>query len=135
MIPRCTYTDPEIATVGLTETEARERGVAVDVLFEEMTHNDRAVVDGETTGFAKLLLARGTDQIVGATIVATQAGDMLNEITLAMTRKLGMSALAGTIHSYPTQGEVIKRLGDQFSRRRLTPFVKRLFARWFAWTR
>jgi pyruvate/2-oxoglutarate dehydrogenase complex dihydrolipoamide dehydrogenase (E3) component len=134
VIPRCTYTDPEVAAVGLTEGEARERGVEVDVLVEEMSHNDRAVLDGETAGFAKVLLKRGTDQIVGATIVASHAGDMLNEITFAMTRSLGLSALSGTIHAYPAQSEVIKRLADQFSRRRLTPFVKRLFARWFSWT-
>ena len=135
VIPRCTFTDPEVAGVGLTEAEAFERGVAVDVLVEEMSRNDRAVVDGETAGFAKLLLNRGTDQIVGATIVASNAGDMLNEITLAMTAKLGLSSLAKTIHPYPTQGEIIKRLADQSQRRRLTPFVKRLFEQWFAWTR
>ena len=134
VIPRCTYTDPEVAATGLTEVEARKRGVAVDVLVEEMSGNDRAVLDGETAGFAKLLLKRGTDQIVGATIVASHAGDMLNELTLAMTTKTGLSTLARTIHPYPTQGEVIKRLADQFSRRRLTPFVKRLFACWFSWT-
>ena len=135
VIPRCTYTDPEVAAVGLTEAEARECGVAVDVLVEEMSDNDRAVLDGETAGFAKLLLKRGTDQIVGATIVASHAGDMLNELTLAMTTKIGLSTLARTIHPYPTQGEVVKRLADQFSRRRLTPTVKWLFAKWFAWTR
>lgn len=135
VFPRCTYTSPEVAVVGLTEAEARERGVAVDVLVEEMSGNDRAVVDGETEGFAKVLLKRGTDQIVGATIVASNAGDMLNEITLAMTAKLGLSSLAKTIHPYPTQSEIIKRLADQSQRRRLTPFVKWLFARWFAWTR
>lgn len=135
VIPRCTFTDPEIAVVGLTETEARERGLAVDVLVEPMSHIDRAVLDGETAGFAKVLLKRGTDRIVGATIVATGAGDMLNEITLAMTAKLGLSSLAKTIHPYPTQGEVLKRLADQWSRRRLTPTVKRLFETWFRWTR
>ncbi|MBC7821477.1 MAG: mercuric reductase [Planctomycetaceae bacterium] len=134
VIPRCTYTAPEIAAVGLTEAEARERGVAVDVLVEEMSHNDRAVLDGETAGFAKMLLKRGTDQIVGATIVAANAGDMLNEITLVMAANLGLGALASTIHPYPTQGEVIKRLADQFSRRRLTPTVKWWFEKWFAWT-
>ena len=134
VIPRCTYTSPEVAVVGLTEAEARERGVAVEVLVEELSSNDRAVVDGETEGFAKVLLKRGTDQIVGATIVAANAGDMLNEITLTMTAKLGLSALAKTIHPYPTQGEVIKRLADQSQRRRLTPFVKRIMARWFAWS-
>ena len=134
VIPRCTFTDPEVAVVGLTEAEARERGVAVDVLIEELSHNDRAVLDGETSGFAKVLLRRGGDEIVGSTIVASNAGDMLNEITLAMTTKLGLGALAKTIHPYPTQSEVIKRLADQSQRRRLTPFVKRLFERWFAWT-
>ena len=134
VIPRCTYTDPEVAVVGLTEAEARERGVAVDVLIEEMSRNDRAVLDGETSGFAKVLLERGTDQIVGATIVASNAGDMLNELTLAMTAKIGMSVIGLAIHPYPTQAEVIKRLADQLSRRRLTPFVKRIFKLWFDWT-
>ncbi len=134
VIPRCTYTDPEIAAVGLSEAEARERGIAVDVLIEQLSHIDRAVLDGETEGFAKVLVKRGTDQIVGATIVASNAGDMLNELTLAMTAKLGMGSLAKTIHPYPTQAEIIKRLADQFQRRRLTPAVKKWFARWFAWT-
>ncbi len=131
VIPRCTYTDPEVAVVGLTETEARERGLAVEVLVEDLSHNDRAVVDGETSGFAKVLLQPATDRILGATIVAANAGDMLNEITLAMTAKLGLNSLARTIHPYPTQAEVIKRLADQFSRRRLTPTVKWLFEKWF----
>ncbi len=131
VIPRCTFTDPEVAVVGLTEWEAREAGVAVDVLVEEMSHNDRAVLNGETSGFAKVLLQRGSDRILGATIVARHAGEMLNEITLAMTAKLGLGALARTIHPYPTQAEVLKRLADQAQRRRLTPFVKRLLAWWF----
>ena len=76
-----------------------------------------------------------TSPCVGAEIVASHAGDMLNELTLAMTAQIGLSTLARTIHPYPTQGEVIKRLADQFSRRRLTPNVKWLFAKWFAWTR
>ncbi len=134
VIPRCTYTDPEIAAVGLTEAEAREQNIAVDVLIEELSHNDRAVLDGETDGFAKVLVRRGTDQIIGATIIASNAGDMLNELTLAMTAKLGLGSLAKTVHPYPTQAEVIKRLADQFQRRRLTPTVKEWFARWFAWT-
>ncbi len=134
VIPRCTYTDPEIAEVGLTEIEAREQGLAVDVLVEELSHVDRAVLDGETNGFAKVLVRKGTDQIIGATIVATNAGDMLSELTLAMTARVGLGTLAKTIHPYPTQAEVIKRLADQFQRRRLTPFVKKLLERWFAWT-
>lgn len=135
VIPRCTYTDPEVAVVGMTEAEACELGIAVDVLVEEMSRIDRAVLDKESDGFSKVLLQRGTDRIVGATIVASNAGDMLNEITLAMTAKLGLSALAKTIHPYPTQAEVLKRLADQAQRRRLTPFVKRVFEQWFSWTR
>ena len=134
VIPRCTFTEPEIAAVGLTESEAHECNIAVDVLIEELSHNDRAVLDGETNGFAKVLLKRGTDQIIGATIVASNAGDMLNELTLAMTAKLGLGSLAKNIHPYPTQAEIIKRLADQFQRRRLTPTLKWWLARWFAWT-
>ena len=134
VIPRCTFTEPEIAAVGLTEVEASQRNIAVDVLIEELSHNDRAILDGETDGFAKVLLKRGTDQIIGATIVASNAGDMLNELTLAMTAKLGLGSLAKNIHPYPTQAEIIKRLADQFQRHRLTPTLKRWFARWFAWT-
>lgn len=119
----------------MTEAEACELGIAVDVLVEEMSRIDRAVLDKESDGFSKVLLQRGTDRIVGATIVASNAGDMLNEITLAMTAKLGLSALAKTIHPYPTQAEVLKRLADQAQRRRLTPFVKRVFEQWFSWTR
>ena len=134
VIPRCTFTDPELAVVGLTEAEARERGVAIDVLVEEFSHNDRAVLEGQTAGFAKLLLKRGTDQIVGATIVGASAGEMISEITLAMTAKLSLGSLAKTIHPYPTHSEIIKRLADQSQRRRLTPKVQWLFAKWFGWT-
>lgn len=135
VIPRCTYTDPEVASVGLTEAEANAQGIACEVLHEELSQVDRAVLDGETIGFAKILVQCGSDQILGATIVAPNAGEMLNEVTLAMTAQIGLNTLARTIHPYPTQAEVIKRLADQFQRRRLTPFVKRLLDRWFAWTR
>lgn len=134
VIPRCTFTDPEIAAVGLTESEARERGIAVDVLVEDLSHVDRAVVDSETNGFAKILLQRGTDRILGATIVASNAGEMLSEITLAMTARLGVRAFAKTIHPYPTQSEVLKRLADQFQRQRLTPMLKKILEHWFSWT-
>ncbi len=134
VIPRCTFTDPEIACVGMTETEAAACDIKVEVLREEMSHIDRAFLDGETSGFAKVLLRAGSDEILGATIVASNAGDMINEITLAMTARLGLGSIAKTVHPYPTQAEILKRLADQAQRRRLTPFVKRLFAHWFVWT-
>jgi pyruvate/2-oxoglutarate dehydrogenase complex dihydrolipoamide dehydrogenase (E3) component len=80
-------------------------------------------------------LKRGTDTIVGATIVAAHAGDLISEFTLAMTNRLGLQKIGSTIHPYPTQAEAIRKLGDQYNRTRLTPTVKSLLHRWLAWTR
>ncbi len=134
-IPWCTYTDPEIAHVGLYEADARARGIEVTTFTQELSGVDRAVLDGETDGFVKIHVAAGSDRIVGATVVASHASEMLSEITLAITRGVGLGAIADVIHPYPTQAEAIRKLGDQYNRTRLTPRVKRLFARWFAWTR
>jgi pyruvate/2-oxoglutarate dehydrogenase complex dihydrolipoamide dehydrogenase (E3) component len=134
-IPWCTYTSPEIAHVGLYEQQAKERGIHVDTFVQELAEVDRAVLDGETEGFVKVHVRKGSDQIVGATIVARSAGDLISEITLAMTHGLGLKKIGGTIHPYPTQAEAIRKLGDQFNRTRLTPFVKSLFKKWLAWTR
>ena len=134
-MPRCTYTDPEVAHVGLTEREAEARGLAVRAIVQELTEVDRAVLDGETEGFVKVLVRAGTDRIVGATIVARHAGEMLPELTLAMTRGVGLGALASVIHAYPTQADAIRRLGDAWNRTRLTPRVRRLLAAWLAWRR
>lgn len=128
-IPRTTYTDPEIASIGLTATQCAQRGIAIDTYREEMTRVDRAILDGETDGFATIHCRRRTSQVVGATVVARHAGEMIGEISLLMTSKRRLSALASTIHSYPTQVEVLKRIGDQFNRTRLTPRV----AGWLRW--
>ena len=96
---------------------------------------DRAILEGEEEGFVKVHVRKDTDKIVGATIVARNAGDMISEITLAMTHGLGLSKIGRTIYPYPTQAEAIRRLGDQYSRTRLTPFVKSMFKKWLAWTR
>ena len=96
---------------------------------------DRAILDGETDGFVKIHVRAGTDRIVGATIVARHAGEMLPELTAAITHGVGLGRLARTIHSYPTQAEAIRRLGDAYNRTRLTPMVKRLFAAWLRFTR
>jgi pyruvate/2-oxoglutarate dehydrogenase complex dihydrolipoamide dehydrogenase (E3) component len=92
-------------------------------------------LDGETEGFARVHLKKGTDRILGATIVARHAGEMINEFTLAMTGGQGMSAIGRAIHPYPTQAEVVKRLADAYSRTRLTPFIKKVLKGWLSWRR
>ena len=134
-IPWCTYTDPEIAHVGLHERDAETRGIAIDTYLRPFSEVDRAVADGEEDGFVKVHVRKGGDRIVGATIVARHAGEMINELTLAMTAGIGLGRLASVIHPYPTQAEAIRQTGDMFNRTRLTPRVKRLFAAWLRWTR
>jgi len=135
VIPWCTYTDPEIAHVGMYEGDAKEKGIEVSTLTIPLSDIDRAVLDAETEGFARVHLRKGTDKILGATIVARHAGEMINEFSLAITNGLGISAIGKTIHPYPTQAEVIKRLADAYNRTRLTPFVKQLLSGWLKWQR
>jgi pyruvate/2-oxoglutarate dehydrogenase complex dihydrolipoamide dehydrogenase (E3) component len=135
VIPWCTYTDPEVAHVGMYEKEARDKGIDVLTLTVPLSDVDRALLDGETGGFARVHLKKGSDTILGATVVARHAGEMINELSLAITAKLGLSAINRTIHPYPTQAEAIKRLADAYNRTRLTPFVKKLFAAWLKWQR
>jgi pyruvate/2-oxoglutarate dehydrogenase complex dihydrolipoamide dehydrogenase (E3) component len=133
-MPWCTYTDPEIAHVGLYEKQAQERGIAVQTLVQELGEVDRAVLDGETEGLVKVHVRKGTDAILGATVVARHAGEMISELTLAMAGRLGLKTLARTIHPYPTQAEAIKKVADGYNRTRLTPFVKWLLRKWLSWT-
>lgn len=135
IIPWCTYTSPELAHVGLYEKQAADKGILVDTFTQQLSTVDRAILDGETEGFVRVQVRKGSDEIVGATIVAAHAGDLISEITFAMTNKLGMKKIAGTIHPYPTQAEAIRKTGDLYNRTRLTPFVKDLMHRWLAWQR
>ena len=135
VVPWTTYTEPEIAHVGMYEEEATEAGIEIQTFRREMKDVDRAKLDGETVGFVKVITEKGKDKILGATIVADNAGDMISEITLAMVGDIGLSKLANVIHPYPTQAEAIKQVGDAFNRTRLTPFVQKLFKKWLAWTR
>ena len=135
VIPWCTYTDPEVAHVGLYEKDAREMGIEVQTLTVPLSDVDRALLDGEAEGFARVHLKKGTDKILGATIAARHAGEMINEISLAMTAGLGLSAIGKTIHPYPTQAEAIKKLADAYNRTRLTPFIKKIFTAWLRWQR
>lgn len=134
-IPWCTYTDPEIAHVGMYERDAREKGIAVGTFVRPLSNVDRAITDGEEEGFVKIHVRKGTDQILGATIVARHAGEMLSEITLAIVGNVGLGTLANVIHTYPTQAEAIKQVADAYNRTRLTPFIKGLFIRWLAWSK
>jgi len=131
VVPWCTYTDPEIAHVGMYERDAEERGLAVDTLTVPLSEVDRAVLEGSGEGFLRLHVERGKDRILGATLVAEHAGDMLGELCLAVTHRVGLSKIASTIHPYPTQGEVVKKAADQWRRGKLTPLVRRLFDAWF----
>jgi pyruvate/2-oxoglutarate dehydrogenase complex dihydrolipoamide dehydrogenase (E3) component len=133
-VPWCTYTSPEVAHVGLDEAEAQTRGLAFETLRLELGDVDRARLDGDE-GFLKLVVGQGTDKIIGATLVAPNAGDMISELTLAITSGAGLRTIAETIHPYPTQAEILKRAGDTFNRGRLTPGVKRLFKTLLAWRR
>ena len=135
VIPWCTYTSPEVAHVGLTERAANERGIALNTFTQPMAKVDRAILDGEDEGFVRIHVRQGTDEIVGATIVAAHAGDMIGEISLAMTARIGLGKIAGAIHPYPTQAEAMRKVGDLYNRTRLTPFVKSLFGKWLAWQR
>jgi pyruvate/2-oxoglutarate dehydrogenase complex dihydrolipoamide dehydrogenase (E3) component len=126
-IPWCTYTDPEIAHVGLYEGEAREKGIDVDTFTVSMSDIDRAVLEGEEEGMVRVHVKKGTDRILGATIVARHAGEMISEISVAIAGGMGLGAIGGVIHPYPTQAEAIRRAADEYRRTKLTPTVKRIF--------
>ena len=129
--PWATYTSPEIAQVGHTAESAADAGVAIDTFTVPLHEVDRARLEGETEGFCRIHVQQGSDTIVGATIVAPNAGDMISEVTLCMTNGLGLSAIGKTMHPYPTQGEVLRKVADAWRRTKLTPTVKTLFARYF----
>jgi len=134
-MPWCTYTDPEIAHVGLYEHEARERALEVDTYVREFKDVDRARLDGEEDGFVKFHVKKGRDEILGATIVARHAGEMISEISVAIAARIGLGKLASVIHPYPTQAEALRQCGDAYNRTRLTPAVKKWMGRWLAWQR
>jgi len=131
-IPWCTYTDPEIAHVGMYESDAQEKGIPLDTFIRPLKEVDRAIADGEEEGFVKVHVKRGTDKILGATIVARHAGEMISEISVAMVGGLGLRTIANVIHPYPTQAEAIRQVADEYNRTRLTLFVKSVLRLWLA---
>ena len=129
-IPWCTYTDPEIAHVGMYVRQARERRIPVKTFTIPMHDVDRAIADGEEDGFLKIHVRDGSDTILGATIVARHAGEMINSISLAMVAGIGLRTLARVIHTYPTQAESIKKAADAYTRTRLSPLLGWLLRKW-----
>jgi pyruvate/2-oxoglutarate dehydrogenase complex dihydrolipoamide dehydrogenase (E3) component len=134
VMPWCTYTEPEIAHVGLYEREARERGIELDTYVTPMAKVNRAATDGEEEGFAKVHVKRGSDRIVGATIVGAHAGELITPLTLAMVAGVGLGSFGNVIYPYPTLAEVLKATAGAYTRTRLTPAARRLFALWFRLT-
>ena len=135
VIPWCTYTTPEIAHVGVSQHEADENSMEIDTYVRKLADVDRAILDGETDGLVKIHCKQGKDDIVGATIVAAHAGEMISEITLAMTNGIGLTGIGATIHPYPTQADAIRQLGDEYKRTKLTPMVEKMFDKWMTWHR
>jgi len=135
IIPWATYTEPEVAHVGLYEKDLQEQNIGFVTFAREFADVDRGIVDGETEGFVKIHVKKGTDQILGATIVGSHAGDMISEITVAMQSGMGLGKLANVIHPYPTAAEAIRQCGDAYNRGRLTPTVKGIFNRLMAFKR
>jgi pyruvate/2-oxoglutarate dehydrogenase complex dihydrolipoamide dehydrogenase (E3) component len=126
IIPRVVFTEPEVAAVGLTPARAEAAGTAIATYEVELAAVDRSVVDGETRGFVRVHVRRGTDAIVGATIVAPHAGELIGELGLAMSRGLGLAALGGALHPYPTVALALRQVSDQYMRTRLTPRLARI---------
>jgi len=135
VMPWCTYTDPEIAHVGMYERDAKQAGIEIDTYQVSIAEANRAVTDGQEQGLVKVHVKKGSDEIVGATVVAAHAGDLVTQFTIAIQHKLGLGAFSNIIFPYPTQGEAIKRASGAYTRTRLTPRVKALFERWLAWRR
>jgi pyruvate/2-oxoglutarate dehydrogenase complex dihydrolipoamide dehydrogenase (E3) component len=135
IIPWCTYTDPEIAHVGMYEKDAQAKGISVETFTRYLSDVDRGVIDSGDQGFVKVHVKKGSDKIIGATIVAPHAGDMISEITLAMVGDMGLKTLSNVIHPYPTHAEAIKQTADLYNRTRLKPFIKKITEKWFSLVR
>ena len=134
-IPWCTFTDPEIAHVGMYVTEARRKNVPVKTITVMMHEVDRAIADGEEDGFVKIHIKDSTDRILGATVVARHAGEMISDLSLAINTGIGLRKLARVSHPYPTQAEVNKKVVNLWRKAHFSPATKSKLIRLFAWMR
>ena len=135
IMPWCTYTEPEIAHVGMYAHDARAAGLEIDTYQVSIAEANRAVTDGQEEGLVKVHVKKGSDEIVGATVVAAHAGDLVTQFTIAIQHGIGLGAFTNVIYPYPTQAEAIKRAAGAYTRTRLTPRIKSLLQRWMDWQR
>lgn len=135
VIPWATFTDPEVARVGLNESEAKEKNIPFEVTTYDIDDLDRAVADSTNHGFVKVLTVPGKDRILGATIVGAHAGDLLTEFVTAMKYKLGLKKILGTIHTYPTLAEANKAVAGNWQRAHAPQLTLKILARYHSWRR
>jgi pyruvate/2-oxoglutarate dehydrogenase complex dihydrolipoamide dehydrogenase (E3) component len=135
VMPAVTFTDPEIARVGLNEREAKAQGIAYDCVRYDLDDLDRAIVDGAAKGFLKVLTPPGKDRILGATIVGAHAGETLAEFALAMRHGIGLKGVLGTVHAYPTYAEANRHVAGAWRRAHASPAALGLLGRYHAWRR
>ena len=135
IMPWCTFTQPEVAHVGMYEKDAKEKGIEVETYTFKLDEVDRAILDGEDEGFARVHIQKGSDKILGATIVAAHAGDMISEFSVAMKAGAGAKTIAGTIHPYPTQAEVNKKVVNLWRKAHFTQGTKNFLMKLFVWMR
>ena len=135
IMPWCTFTEPEIAHVGMYEKDAKEKGIEVETYTFKLDEVDRAILDGEDEGFARVHIHKGSDKILGATIVAAHAGEMISEFSVLMKAGLGAKTIAGTIHPYPTQAEVNKKVVNLWRKAHFTQATRNRLVKLFAWMR
>jgi pyruvate/2-oxoglutarate dehydrogenase complex dihydrolipoamide dehydrogenase (E3) component/uncharacterized membrane protein YdjX (TVP38/TMEM64 family) len=135
VIPAVTFLDPEVARVGINESEAKEQGIDYEVTRYDLDDLDRAIAESETKGFVKVLTPPGKDTILGATIVGAHAGELLAEYVLAMKHKLGLNKILGTIHSYPTMAEANKFAAGEWKKKHKPEGLLNLVEKYHAWRR
>jgi pyruvate/2-oxoglutarate dehydrogenase complex dihydrolipoamide dehydrogenase (E3) component len=133
VVPRCTYTSPELAQVGPTRDELDTSSRPYDLYTVRYADTDRGRTQGDHDGFIEVLTVPGKARILGATIVGRDAGEQIAPICIALANGLGIDAFGKSLLPYPTRAEALKRIADQYSRKRLTPRLRKLFARWFDW--
>jgi pyruvate/2-oxoglutarate dehydrogenase complex dihydrolipoamide dehydrogenase (E3) component len=134
-MPAVTYIEPEVGRAGLNEREAKAKGVAYEVNRSDLAESDRAIVDDAGEGFVKVVTVPGKDRILGATIVAPRAGEMLAELTVAMQHGLGLKKVFGTIHAYPTYTEANRAVAGAWQTVHAPPWLFRWLARYQRWMR
>ena len=134
IIPHCTYTNPEVSSVGKTSQELQAEKISYDVYRVELGDLDRSQTEGDKKGFVEVLTNKGGDKILGATILARDAGEQITPICIAMANSLGLKEIGKATIPYPTRGEYVKRLADTYNRTRITPAANRLIKTWFRFT-